>query len=152
MNINWHPWQAIQGFISFCTVSRLHTLSSLFAFHQAPNISFWQPETFKALSFQMQVSVLDLSLKCKTIAVAGKCRYKRLDLQRKSWKRFGFLSPPPSQAWPPLGATWHPVEKDLPRGGLRSFPAGAGTTCGLRGELDFPDTRQIPDLLTSEPV
>ncbi|EOB04165.1 hypothetical protein Anapl_00158 [Anas platyrhynchos] len=40
---------------------------------QGPRQTEWlgPPETFKALSFQMQVSVLDLSLKCKTIAIAG---------------------------------------------------------------------------------
>lgn len=119
MNINWHPWQAIQGFISFCTVSRLHTLSSLFAFHQASSISFWQPETFKALSFQMQVSVLDLSLKCKTIASPVQVNVgalKTLDLHTQSWKWFGCLAFPHQPAWKPCGAWPHtPFGKGLCR-------------------------------------
>lgn len=55
----------------------------------------------------MQVSVLDLSLKCKTIASLVQVNVgmlKTLDLHAQSWKGFGCLAFPLEPAWKPFRA------------------------------------------------
>lgn len=56
----------------------------------------------------MQVSVLDLSLKCKTIASLVQVNVgvlKTLDLHTQSWKGFGCLAFPREPALKPCGPT-----------------------------------------------